>query len=283
MNMAAKTVFKMRYPNNLILLLLLIGISGCARQNYISQWIDTEVTVDGHNDEWQGRLINPDNQRFILGAMNDQNYLYIIFGTTDRATMRHVARAGLTLWLDSKGGRRHTLGIVFPIPEYERSGGQLGRMRGRTVEERDMQEIMARLKATQLFLEVRGPRREDVVRLPLQNDRGLQVEIGYSTLGEWIYELRIPLSSDDENPIELDAKPGTSVGLGFEVGAVNRQGPPSGRATAGFGGRRGRGGGSVGGPGGGRRGSGFSRTGRGNRQFETPLKYWTRLILAAQE
>ena len=142
---------------------------------------------------------------------------------------------------------------------------------------------MAMLKATQLFFEVRGPRREDVVRFPLRNENEWQVEIGYSPIEEWIYELRIPLSSSDENPIDFNAKPGSTIGLTIEVGAVNRKKPVSGRNTTVFGGRGGRGGRSGEGPDGGRRSGGSPRADRGNRQSGTALKYWTRLTLAEQK
>jgi len=98
-------------------IVLLIGaciiLSGCSSHSYISQRADADHRIDGHRGEWTGKFQIPDKENFALAISNDKNYLYLAISSIDKSFQRRLAKDGLSIWLDVKGGKRQNLGIQF--------------------------------------------------------------------------------------------------------------------------------------------------------------------------
>lgn len=114
----------MRLRNFVALAFTALLIAGCGSPAYVSQKAGQEFLTDGEKVEWQGRFQIPDGENFALGVSHSKNYLYIAINSIDRDFRRQIARGGLTLWLDVKGGKRENLGIKFEgmSPQGRRSG-----------------------------------------------------------------------------------------------------------------------------------------------------------------
>ncbi|MCH8328389.1 MAG: hypothetical protein IID15_07715, partial [Candidatus Marinimicrobia bacterium] len=147
-------------------------------------------------------------------------------------------------------------------------------------------EHLESMLASEQFVEISGPDKDDLAHVPLSSEEGIQVAIGMSDYGLLVYELRIPLVANDGTPHAVGAAPGQTIGIGFETGSLT----PQGGRRSGFSPAGGRGGGiSVGGrggrSGGGRRGGGF-RTGGGRgpspAQTSQPLNHWVKVTLAKE-
>lgn len=214
--------------------------------------------------------------------MNDDAYLYLTMSSTDPRTMMQIMRLGLTVWFDPKGGKKKVLGIKYPMGGLEAGmGSAVGRLRGRN-ERPDWEAQIQSVKESQPWVEILGPDKDDLARVAVKNERGIQVEIGVSSYGQLVYELRIPLVQTPDNPHAIDTSPGQTIGIGIETGAIERDAMRSRRSGGGI--RGGLPGGGM--PGGGRRGggirSGGMRDGSAGRQMPQSLKYWTRITLAAE-
>ena len=110
--------------NSSALLALTILLMACSSNTYLSQTATNEFRTDGQRSEWTGRFQIPEGESFALGLSNDKNYLYLAISSIDQDFQRQLAMGGLTLWLDSKGGKRQDLGIRFDgvSPQNKRSG-----------------------------------------------------------------------------------------------------------------------------------------------------------------
>ena len=262
-------------------LLILSPVSG-KKDKFTSHWRSQEISIDGDQQEWSGKLLVPKGENIVIGVMNDDSYLYVTLSTSDRRTMMQIMRLGLTVWLDPRGRTKKVLGISYPI------GGLDGGMRSAGIRSRDRNEMpdletqIQSLNESQRWVEILGPDKDDIARVSVRNDDGIQIEIGYPSYGQFVYELRIPLKQTPDSPYAIDTSPGKAIGIGFETGEMAR-GAMGRQSRGGM-----RGGGRPGGGmrGGGRRGGGMRgsmRGGKAGQQMPKPLKYWAKVTLASEK
>jgi hypothetical protein len=92
-------------------------------------------------------------------------------------------------------------------------------------------------------LEILGPGKDESVRMPIDEAKGINVTVKLSS-GTLVYELKIPLSQDEQNPYAIGAKAGSSIGTMLETPKINRSNMRRGMAggMSGGGGRGGMGG-----------------------------------------
>jgi hypothetical protein len=266
----------------LFAVILGLGLAACGGMiTYVtdSQPVEREITVDGKSDDWVGALSAISEAKAEEGFLNDQGVLYICLITEDESLRHQIARGGLTVWFDPKGGDQKVLGIKYPLgmPRRERPAAE---------KEEGGQPAQEPAEADTSSLEILRPGGGAPQKLAISDAKGLG--IASSSGGElFVYELKIPLQSTPENPIALGAAPGTKVGVGFEV-PKSEGGRGSGRPPGGMGGRGGGLGGGMGGGGGmfGGGGRGHRGGGMGDRGMEQSagpkgLKVWTYVKLSA--
>ena len=253
--------------------LLLTACGGGLKVN--SRWLDSDITVDGKNEEWQGGMTVVEKKKVSIGFFNDADYLYVSVHSSDRNLQRQVMARGFYLWLDPSGGTRRDFGIRFPIGLIE-MGGML-RGRGQRA---DLESMRENFKKSLANLELTLPGEDEPKLMRVNEARGIEVEIGDMQDG-LVYEVKIPLRQDAAHPYAVGVESGKPVGVGFETVKFDRQQlhGQGGRGGGGFGG-----GGRGGGFGGGRRGGmGGGRGGGFNRpQMPEQFKLWAKVRLAGQ-
>jgi len=247
----------------------LLSTIGCQEDEVASHWSDREITIDGEQTEWHGRLWVSEPENIAIGIMNDESNLYLTLSTSDRNNIMQIMRLGLTVWFDPKGGTKEVFGIKYPFGIR----GMGTRSTGRSERPRDympdMEEQVRSLQKSQLWIEVLGPGKDDVAWLSVMDTTGIRVKTGLSTDGRFVYELKIPLGPSLDNPYAVNTSPGKTVGIGFETGEIDLAAMRSQRAGSGM-----RGGGMRGG----RRPGGMPGVGQG-RQMPEPFRYWIRVTL----
>jgi hypothetical protein len=266
---------------------LLSGVTLAARSkkpDIISRWRgDTPITIDGVNQEWEGRLSPVKDAPISIGFYNDSQYLYFCLTTSDRAARGQILRQGLIVWIDQEAGKKKSFGVEFPVGTpgtyvVERTG-DTGEATGRQGQP---------MAANQDRLVILGPGKNDRRDLAFEEAPGIQAKIGEST-GVLVYEMRVPLVKSDSQPYAIGARANAMIGVGLETPAFDRSAMrPQMGGGGGEGGRGGSGGrGGFGGRGGGMGGRGGygGRGGMGGgRGFEAtkPLKVWNVVQLAVQ-
>jgi hypothetical protein len=209
-----------------------------------------------------------EKEQLSLGFFNDQDSLYVCLVAEGNFTRAQILRGGLTVWFDPEGGKEKKFGIRYPLGASAREM-QMPPEMGNPEEtnERSPKEAMNELEI------IRSKKAEpERMELAKAKDNGLEVVAAPSS-GLVVYELKIPLLAKEGQPLAVGAKPGATIGIGFETSKPDlsrmQRGGPGGMPGGGMG-RPGMGGGY------GRRG----RFGMGSNMLE-PLKIWTTVQLAS--
>ena len=81
------------------------------------------MTIADTNSVWPiSAQYTIDDKPIIIGLQNDSNNLYLLLKAEDRDTQMMIMRGGLTVWLDSKGGKNKKFGIRYPVGMRRRQG-----------------------------------------------------------------------------------------------------------------------------------------------------------------
>jgi len=210
-----------RYGRMASMLLIFALISGCNEIDITSRRLERDVIVDGLDTEWDGARYLIDKQYITIGALNDDNYLYLRFSTPDRMKQTRIAALGCTVWFDTEGGTKKRLGIHFPIgrnrpPAMPPSGHFAGADSVHT------QRMRAILDSTRTRIELIGPgekERTTIDRAEAET-RGILIATNISK-NILVHELRIPLRQTGADGFTVQPKTGKPLGVGIELGHVD--------------------------------------------------------------
>ncbi len=234
--------------NQLILTMLpfffLFGCSSTLKLN--SAWEKQTTQIDGHQEDWEGRLTFVEKKNVSIGVRNDHEFLYICLVSSDKVLQRQMLSMGFILWFDADGGKDKTFGIRFPTGMLD-NGMFMPRNRRA---ERTPEEIRDRF-AQQTELEILGPQKDESKRFAINEVPGIEVKIG-KPADVLVYEIKVPLKRTKTYPYAIENREGAKVGVGFETAKfdfekLRAERGFGGRPAGGFGGGRGGGRGAFGG------------------------------------
>ncbi len=273
-------------------------------------WAGSGITIDGNPAEW------PQPFRYYDGATklqfslaNDTANLYICLKLTDEQAESRLFKTGLNIWIDPKGKKKESMGIVFPI-KSERNPGEAESHRYSSTDEMDprvQHSNIGRLKQhvfmDQTTLRVKGFIGLPEQTLPLKNNVGIDVSFNWDTLDILTLEYKIPMilvlghsltaadtlkpvgvgfvegAAEDHRNLEDKNENGMSNAGDVTNSGMNRGSSGMGGGGMGGGmntpGMSGRGGGMGGGRGGGMSSSNFNAASQ-------EQKVWSKIVLAYQ-
>jgi len=229
----------MTYPHlsgaawrQIVLWSIFLTLIGCKSTKIESSWVSQPMRIDGSVGDWHDRpLAFFEKERLSVGIANDSTNLYLLLRTNNLAFIRGIRQEGITLWLDSKGGKDKKRAIFYQggpdRTEMEKAGlserpANTERTGDRRFEGR-MPTIDSMPRERFSFIDENYYLEKNI------NPDGLygpEVAVGVEG-GFCIYELRIPLT---DAPPEIS---GQNVSLGVqwqEMDTSKFQGrPPGGR------------------------------------------------------
>jgi hypothetical protein len=261
-------------------LLLVLGLAGCSSARVYST--DSrprlkEIRVDGKTDDWLGSLSIIEDGNASVGFLNDRENLYICLLLEEELLEAQAMRQGLTVWFDPKGGKEKWLGIRYPL------GRTLGEKSERPQGEPGLPPSEGFPEEAMSALEILRSPKGEPQKMEIADVRGIEIT-AVPSRGLFVYELKIPLSQTESNLIALEAQPGQTVGIGFEIPKLDR-GQMPGRPSEGMPGGGGRPPmGGVPGAGGGGRPGGMRGGGPGGgmmEQMPEGLKIWALVRLSS--
>ena len=272
-------------------------VAGCGMIEVESTWKDREVVIDGadNGNEWENARYFFDEAKITLGILNDESHLYIRLSTRGRALQRRVLSKGITLWFDGNGGKKKKLGIRYPLGRQGADGPpQMMSGRPGAIDTTSVASINENMQATLAVLSlnaeiqgsgVKGFTKVSITRMEKQ---GIITGIGYDK-GNLVYELSLPLRSNEDTPYGICDKATETIGIGIEIDAPDIQAFQSEQSSGGSGGMsREPGVGEFGGRGGldgsgGMGGRGMRRPqSRMRPQIVEPIEMWLKTILIAR-
>jgi len=276
----------------------------------VSRWRTEPVAVDGVAGEWKV-LERLDKLPLSAAFTNDDEALYACLTVSDPGARMQIARGGLVVYVDPKGGTKKQIGFRFPVADRGSARGEPppgfgGRQQGGRPPEGpppeglpgEMRPASGRTlpipEEMQRSVEVLGPGKNDRRRFLVAETSGFQARLG-SAEGQLVLELRMPLAGFEQQPWQPRLAPGTVIGVRLETAKLEDEGGrgplggregtggrPPGGGGGGIGGGIGGGRGGMGGmpPGGGGRGPG-GMGGRGGPDEIKPFGNWYKVRLAA--
>lgn len=200
-----------------VLILSLVFIQGCKKDMELeSHWHQQDIIVDGDAAEWQD-LIWFDGHPVAVGIKNDATDLYLLFSTTDRNTKQTLMRRGFTIWFNAAGKKKKTFGIRYPIglAKYQQ-------MRSYDPEEwriNEQERTQMHISGMLTQMEIMGPGSHARNLTRVENPFGISLALT-DTTAALIYELKIPLQSQDGHPYHISAEPGSVIRMGLETGSM---------------------------------------------------------------
>lgn len=200
-----------------IMFIFLVSITvstGCGPITIHSNWLDRQVTVDGHDDDWRDATEHKDNINCAFGILNDDKNIYISLTPWNHTTQGQIITTGMIVWLDTTGEEEKTQGIAFPLAGMGHDSPQP------LMDTRDgTTQFMERFSESQKKLQLINTAEGDTTTVSLDNAREMGIEVAVGDAGGRLsYELKVPISSEAGKGFHMECKPGDTVFIGFESG-----------------------------------------------------------------
>ena len=231
----------------LIISFLIFAFSGCGDEFVKSNWLGSEITIDGNQVDWQGKLKYLEKERSAIGFANNSEYLFVCLVTSDTGKIMQTLTTGFTIWFDPQTDSGKEFGVQYPLP-MENNNMQIRNFNSEPNERR--QSFPKRI--SQILNEQREFRilKEDLFPLTqyyIDDDTEIKVKAGFQ-LDQFVLELRVPLLKTVVWDYNLLLMTGDNVSVKLESGEIKKE-PISGNPQGG-------------GMGGGQRGSGMGKNGQ---------------------
>ena len=245
------------------------------------------ITIDGDLKDWGDslRYLNAD-KHIDYSLANDKDNLYMAIRINDYGEQIMILNAGLTLSIDTHGGKKERFSLTFPVGEQ---GGLTGfgipkKGNADSVKE-DRDELIAAELTKLRGIKVTGFTDIEGTQITTSNTYGIKTAMDYDKDGYLVLEAAIPLKF-----FHADDLVKNEWAFNFKINGITRpsQNNNSEAGEGGGGGRGGRGGGGFGGGGGGRGGRGGGGRGQHSNngqqtdrsEMSRSIDFWEKFYLA---
>jgi uncharacterized membrane protein YgcG len=265
-----------------------LTISGlCSAQTKTIQTLQpppANITIDGDTKEWGDSLRYYNAEKMINYALaNNKDTLYMAIRVNDRTEQARILRAGLTFSIDTKGKKKETYSITFPL---NMDGGiplsSIQKDDNGDITQQDRDELMRERITTLRGIKVVGFKDIEGDMITTSNTYGIRTAINYDDKDYLVCEAAIPLKF-----FHADDPAKNEWAFNFKINGIQRKPQSEGdgeKETSG--GRGGRGGGMGGGGRGGRGGGGGGRGQHsgggqtGSSELSKSVDFWEKYYLA---
>lgn len=242
-----------------LLIISVLFLVSCS-ENLLSIWKNSEISIDGNKEDWEGKLTFFEDEKAALGIVNNNDHLYLCLVTNDQTKINQLLHGNLTIWLDPQSSDGQTFGIQYPIqkmPDFNmkqekpNSKPDFNSNKNEN-DERNIAQRIEMLKASQNEILVVNEDEFPLFAYKMNNEVGLEASINYE-INQLIYEMKIPIGNLSDQNFFVDILPGEEVALSFESGKMKKPENEFGSKNGGMN-QPPSGNNGVGGPGGGGRG-----------------------------
>ena len=200
-----------------IILIIIFILQACNAKEVKSSWCNLEIVADGNDCDWKSynKYYDKDT-RTMTGFVNNENDLYIFMSSHDQRIKRQILESGLTVWFDPEGGKEKKLGVRFPVgmPHFMRNPMVPDRLDRILHQSEKMSDIEC-----QRELQLLGPGEGEQKTLLASDVHKYDINVMVREIeGNFVYELKIPLTLKDQIGYAVKTDFTKSIGVGFETG-----------------------------------------------------------------
>jgi hypothetical protein len=213
----------------------------------------SKIMIDGDVKEWGDSLQYYNKENKINYAIaNDKENLYMAMRIKDRVQQIRALNAGITFSIDTKGKKRDSFRLTFPLPMAGTSDFNFHAVNEGPVNQKDRDQLTRDRAFLLRGIKVEGFKEIDNGLLPGSDDHGITAAINYDQHGYLVCEVVIPLKN-----FHVDDLYKNEWAFNIQVNGIARPAAPA--PDAGDAGQA-----NSGGRGGGRSGGSSSNRGSGN-------------------
>jgi len=228
-------------------------------------------------------------QNVLYSISNDASNLYVTLMIADPRTQNKILRNGFTLWIDTTGYKKQSLGIAYPLPSREQKKDPSGNKKSRDNEQYDMaayQDKTYQIEAkrqkilTMIEMDLIGYQGKNAARVPaVSKNGGISVAMMVDSNGALQYHAIIPFAIMHYHPDQHTGPKSKPLTIALttnkeETKPAGEKGGHSGGSEGGLPG--------AGGMGGGMRGGGMRGGGSGGTMdpANDPVDVWMHVKLS---
>lgn len=257
-----------------IVILLIFGFIGCSSSELMISDSISDITIDGNQEDWSGKLKYFRDERIAIGFQNDDENLYICLVTSDRANAMKIMTLGLTVWFNPENGEQE-IGVQYPKKMDDASSRRSMELNKNNQPHIDFKATVNTMMQYQGEYLLIDDNEEIFYAAPLGTNDGFEIKVGAMN-EQFVYEAKVPIGNNSQAQIPINVFPNEKVAVRFETGEIDKN-----EMREGGGMKPGKGNGSEdmsggmqgGGPPGGMRGDhGGSRPGMERLNFDVEVK-----------
>lgn len=196
-------------------------------------WQAQPIVIDADSKDWPSPYPNYDSKGMIgYATSNDDKYLYVTMETGDEYTQMKVLKAGMTVYIDTDGGKGQGFAIQYPLPDdnepFEMERTQERKQSGSSYESklihRDFTQKVQRAiaDANQMTIEG-GLRCSGGFAITQSNPCGIKVKIGVDEYKELIWEAAIPFKALYNKDVITKQDAGRPISVCFAIKGFKKQ------------------------------------------------------------
>jgi len=214
----------------IMLLIIVFSLSNCSSGKEVqSSTSNKNVVIDGLKNDWEGKLIFDSKSKIAVGFQNDKENIFLCFTTNDRANIMKILRLGLTIWFEPKGDGK-TIGIKYPLFDMDNVRDVPLRNELLDNERENPDERFKKILLSQNEISIVNEDDYPLYLIGNNDEKNIQAKIDVSG-GTFIYELKVPLSTNKHAKYFIESAPNEKIKIGIVSNELkmdsqmNRPGP----------------------------------------------------------
>lgn len=201
---------------------------------HVSDTLNINHNFDGKTDEWPAEMFTTDKETTVKYAIdNDQQFLYLAVQIDDIKTQMKITRTGMNLFIDSKGKKKESKGLEFPLKrEFGTNDTEPSEKRNNPPSENnrpDFTKLKSNMMLSLLYMKVFGF--NDIGSEPISQglDAPGKINIAYSwdSLNVLSIEYKVPLTFIDE----ISSLNQRTISIGLRLKGMDVTSGASGQGT----------------------------------------------------
>jgi len=204
-----------------ILPVLLIFMVGCSSTvELTSTPINNKIDINGDASDWGTSLKYIPDENVAVGVTNDDNYFYLCLTTNNVGKVMPMFMSGFTVWLEDKNNDANTIGFRYPLHNIVNESRIMinpGEFR-----EKGREMMISKMIKDQNEIRILDKDKFPVTVISTSDSSGLTAGLGFNN-GQFAYELRVPIKTDDKNKYGINVSSGEKLLVQFETEKPERR------------------------------------------------------------
>jgi len=193
---------------------IFFGCSSSAQIN--SGWNNIGVKVDGDPAEWNTSGYIVKDEKVSLNFRNDDKFLYICLMTSDRSKVMQMTRSGFVVWFYPENNDEKIFGIKFPMQVSLLDKNEKQEFNKDLFRPDEMQTQFNKMILDANEFQVINEDKYPLNQYSIENNEGIKAKLGINS-DRFIYELQVPIESQENYTYKVAVKPGDKVKVEFET------------------------------------------------------------------